>query len=241
MRNAWDSDPSVRPKFLEIMTRMDAMAERNSSTTGQGSWTTSSGTGGHASVLGSHVSTNSDSSRSSDKGHRAGQGARAPVGEVTIVFSDIVRAMALWEHNPEAMKDATLAHNSLLRSSLLQFGGYEVSFFKFTLLSPSLLIVRWRIWLTLFGAFDNRDGNNGEGSMCSAFQTADNALEWCMHVQSELLRVDWPAELLAHPAAAEEWGDIDDRIIYKVHKHPALVPLRNERRTDVDGCCRDRA
>jgi hypothetical protein len=132
MRNAWDSDPTVRPKFLEIMTRLDSLAERGSSTTGHGSWTTSSGTGGNPSVLGSNASTGSHTSHSSDPGRRvAGLGARAPTGELAIVFSDIVRAMALWEHHPEAMKDATIAHNSLLRSSLLQFDGYEVSFFKF--------------------------------------------------------------------------------------------------------------
>jgi hypothetical protein len=46
---------------------------------------------------------------------------------MAIVFTDIVRALALWEFNADAMKDATLAHNELLRSSLAEFDGYEVS------------------------------------------------------------------------------------------------------------------
>jgi hypothetical protein len=53
-------------------------------------------------------------------------GVRVPAGEMAIVFTDIVRAMALWEFNATAMKDATLAHNELIRSSLVQFEGYEV-------------------------------------------------------------------------------------------------------------------
>ena len=55
----------------------------------------------------------------------------APTGEVAIVFSDIMRAAALWEFNPEAMRDATFAHNELLRRRLREFEGYEVVCFTY--------------------------------------------------------------------------------------------------------------
>ncbi len=45
-------------------------------------------------------------------------GVRAPEGEVTIVFSDITRAASLWEFNADAMRDATILHNQILRSLL---------------------------------------------------------------------------------------------------------------------------
>lgn len=119
----------------------------------------------------------------------AAGGMRPPEGEMAIVFSDITRAASLWEFNPEAMRDATLLHNDLLRSLLKKHRGYEV-----------ILL---------------RDRNSGEGSFCLAFQSALDALAWCVEVQQELVKVDWPKELLDHPGAAEEWGDTDDRVLFK--------------------------
>ncbi len=112
-----------------------------------------------------------------------------PKEEVTIVFSDITRAASLWEFNPQAMKDATLRHNALLRSLLKKHQGYEVLFI--------------------------RDRNSGEGSFCMTFQQTINALEWCEAVQHELMKVEWPEALLEHSGASEEWGDTDDRLIFK--------------------------
>jgi class 3 adenylate cyclase len=127
------------------------------------------------------TSSGSDGSNSSKSGGGDGAGGavRPPDGEVTIVFTDITRAASLWEFNPNAMRDATLQHNELLRSLLAQHRGYEVIFAK--------------------------DRNTGEGSFCIAFHTPSDALEWCMAVQQGLLHVDWPADLLNHPGAAEEW------------------------------------
>jgi class 3 adenylate cyclase len=116
-----------------------------------------------------------------------GAGVRAPEGEVAIVFTDITRAASLWDSNAMAMRDATLLHNETLRAVLKKHGGYEVVFL--------------------------RDRNSGEGSFCMAFQEASAALEWCMEVQQGLLKVEWPAELVAHPGASEEWGDNDDRCV----------------------------
>lgn len=132
MCEAWNTDPSVRPNFLEMMTRLDSMAENSShSHTGQ-SWTSSS-TAAHRSLVGSQRYDDDDSVASSERSFR-GTGmpvARAPNGEVAIVFTDIVRALALWDFNPAAMRDATMAHNNLLRSLLPTFDGYEVAVSKY--------------------------------------------------------------------------------------------------------------
>ncbi len=34
-----------------------------------------------------------------------------------------------------------------------------------------------------------------------------------------LLQADWPEALLSHPGAAEEWGDTDDRVLFKGRSH----------------------
>ncbi len=108
---------------------------------------------------------------------------------MAIVFTDIVRALALWDFNPEAMKDATLMHNDLIRNLVREHNGYEVA---------CLL----------------RDGNSGEGSFCITFQEVSKAVEWCMALQQELLKLQWPEALLMHPGAAEEWDD-NDKTIFK--------------------------
>ena len=116
-------------------------------------------------------------------------GVRPPEGEVAIVFTDITRAASLWEFNAAAMRDATLLHNETLRAALKRHRGYEVVFI--------------------------RDRNSGEGSFCMAFQQTADALAWCCDVQQSLLKVEWPEALLDHPGAAEEWGDTDDRVVFR--------------------------
>ncbi len=149
----------------------------------------------------------------------AAGGVPPPEGEVTIVFSDITRAASLWEFNPLAMKDATVLHNKLLRMLLKKHQGYEVLFI--------------------------RDRNSGEGSFCMAFQHTINALEWCEEVQQELVKVEWPEALLEHPGASEEWGDTDDRVIFKglrvrigVHVgRPRLIRDPMSRKVEYMGPC----
>jgi class 3 adenylate cyclase len=87
------------------------------------------------------------------------------------------------------MRDATLLHNDALRGALQKHRGYEVAFL--------------------------RDRNSGEGSFCLAFQHAADALAWCAEIQQALIKVEWPEALLEHPGAAEEWGDMDDRVLFK--------------------------
>lgn len=76
--------------------------------------------------LTSSVSVHSDCSEQSlGLNSQAFGGRVVPTGEVTIVFTDITRALALWQFNPVAMRDATLLHNQVLRSSMAHFEGYE--------------------------------------------------------------------------------------------------------------------
>jgi len=66
--------------------------------------------------------------------------------------------------------------------------------------------------------------------MCVAFQEAKQALLWCMHVQLELLKAEWPQELLQHPTAAQEWADVqDDIVIFKVSRPVYHAPTLSQR------------
>nr|WIL05220.1 serine/threonine kinase [Pithovirus mammoth] len=195
--NCWHSDPTIRPTFLEIMTRLSQMNGDSSTSHGATSTSQTSSTASHASgnsqgtsglVSLTGNSLGSDASSNNSYGKAVAK-IPSPDGEVTLVFSDITRAASLWEFNPTAMRDATLLHNEVLRSILLKHRGYEVVFL--------------------------RERNNGEGSFCMAFQHPQDALKWCVEVQKALLEVEWPAALLEHPGAAEEWGDTDDRILFR--------------------------
>jgi class 3 adenylate cyclase len=136
--------------------------------------------------------TNSTGSSSVSSVDRDTGAVKAPEGTLAIVFTDVTRAASLWEFNSEAMLRAMILHNEVLRALLIKHHGYEVR----------------------FSGKDNA-GGNGDGSFCVAFADPLRALEWCMDVQKALLTVEWPEALLAHPGAAEEWGDVDDRPIFK--------------------------
>jgi class 3 adenylate cyclase len=225
IQSSWHRDPTIRPTFLEIMTRLGAMAGESisgvsSSSSGSGaevvaaariprqvdaSWTLPSGTYSHTYSSGSRSSHRSSSSAELDPAvAMCAGGVAPPSGQIAIVFSDITRAASLWEYQPEAMRVATILHNDLLRGLLAEHRGYEVT-------------------SSISGGGGGGDGGweragvttSGEGSFCMAFQEPLDALAWCVEVQQELLRVDWPDALGEHPGAAEEWGDTDDRLIFR--------------------------
>jgi len=50
----------------------------------------------------------------------------APIGDVTLVFTDIKNSTLLWETYPIAMRAAIKMHNELMRRHLRLIGGYEV-------------------------------------------------------------------------------------------------------------------
>jgi class 3 adenylate cyclase len=192
MTSCWHIDPSVRPTFLECMTRISAISSDVVGSAASSTTRTSSS----SSVSSSHAQHHSSSSRSFDVGKgssssHSGLAAEAPQGEVVIVFTDITRAASLWEFNAQAMSQATLMHNQLVRRMVDRHGGYEVRHVR------------------------SNPGNGGEGSFCIAFREVDTALAWCEDTQRELLGLDWPEALLGHPGAAEEWGGTDDRVVFK--------------------------
>lgn len=242
MRNCWHKDPSIRPTFLEIVTRLGAMTgeissssqgvssssssmainskERYKSSRSRTGSTRSEDTRSSASSLLSYETAGQYRSVSGD--HRRVPAAEMriapPTGEnIAIVFSDITSAASLWEHHAEGMKDATIAQNQLLRSLLAKHQGYQVR--------------------------STKERNTGEGSFCMVFQEPTNALAWCLDCQKALLQVDWPPSLLDHQGAAEECGDADDKILFKglrvrmgIHVgNPRVIKDARTRRMDYHG------
>jgi adenylate cyclase len=51
---------------------------------------------------------------------------QAPVGDVSIVFTDIKSSTLMWETYPNAMRSAIKLHNEVMRRQLRIIGGYEV-------------------------------------------------------------------------------------------------------------------
>jgi hypothetical protein len=185
----WHRDPTIRPTFLEIMTRLSAM--HGDSTGGVGASPAPPRSPlprparrhrpVRAAACGRTPTARGLCHRQARRTARrvrrrmppgtcrpaaAAGTVRAPEGEVTIVFTDITRAASFWEFNA-ATRDATLLHNEALRSALKPHRGYEVVFI--------------------------RDRNSGEGSFCMAFQQAADALAWCADVQQALFAVNWPS------------------------------------------------
>ncbi len=222
MQSCWHEDPTVRPTFLEIMTRLSSFGDgisRSSYTSGSSRWAyfflsisrlrvksssfltffyvhSSSSHGSfdqnkHSSYGAgtSGSSSGGGSSSHHSKSGGAAVGIRAPEGEVVIVFSDITRAASLWEHDAAAMRDATSAHNELLRLLAKKYNGYEAGV--------------------------GRERNTGEGSFCLIFVRAFDALRWCTETQNALLSITWPQSLLEHPGAIEEHDVKDERVIFR--------------------------
>ncbi|KFY13719.1 hypothetical protein V492_03077, partial [Pseudogymnoascus sp. VKM F-4246] len=107
---------------------------------------------------------------------------QAPVGEISIVFTDIKGSTALWENNQSAMRSAIRLHNEVMRRQLRIIGGYEVK-------------------------------TEGDAFMVS-FPTATSALLWCFSVQSQLLEIQWPSEILNH-SIGKEVVDGDAQLIFR--------------------------
>eukprot|EP01060_Flectonema_neradi_P000809 TRINITY_DN1049_c0_g1_i11.p1 TRINITY_DN1049_c0_g1~~TRINITY_DN1049_c0_g1_i11.p1 ORF type:complete len:759 (+),score=131.43 TRINITY_DN1049_c0_g1_i11:81-2357(+) len=51
---------------------------------------------------------------------------RPPQGEAAVLFTDLKSSTAIWEASPEAMKKALKIHNTIIRTCISDFGGYEV-------------------------------------------------------------------------------------------------------------------
>mmetsp|Transcript_26635 Transcript_26635/g.39591 ORF Transcript_26635/g.39591 Transcript_26635/m.39591 type:complete len:686 (-) Transcript_26635:736-2793(-) len=55
------------------------------------------------------------------------RGAQAPVGDVTVVFTDLQGSTTLWEKNPTAMKAAVDLHDKIIRRCYGAHSGYEIT------------------------------------------------------------------------------------------------------------------
>jgi adenylate cyclase len=106
----------------------------------------------------------------------------APIGEVSLVFTDIKNSTLLWETYPIAMRSAIKMHNELMRRQLRIIGGYEVK-------------------------------TEGDAFMV-AFPTVTSALLWCFTIQSQLLEVEWPQEIL-NSVNGQEVVDSDGNVIFR--------------------------
>ena len=113
---------------------------------------------------------------------RLDQEVEAPVGDVSLVFTDIKNSTLLWETYEKAMQSAIKMHNELMRRHLRLIGGYEVK-------------------------------TEGDAFMV-AFPTVTSALLWCFTIQSQLLEVPWPQEIL-NSISGQEVGDSEGNILFK--------------------------
>ncbi|KAF2753630.1 PP2C-domain-containing protein [Pseudovirgaria hyperparasitica] len=113
---------------------------------------------------------------------RLDQEVDAPIGEVSLVFTDIKSSTLLWETYPVPMRSAIRMHNEVMRRHLRIIGGYEVK-------------------------------TEGDAFMV-AFPTVTSALLWCFTIQSQLLEVPWPQEIL-NSVNGQEVLDADGNVIFR--------------------------
>ena len=106
----------------------------------------------------------------------------APLGDVTLVFTDIKNSTILWETFPIAMQSGIKMHNEVMRRHLRIIGGYEVK-------------------------------TEGDAFMV-AFPTVTSALLWAFTIQTVLLEVQWPQEIL-NCIHGEEVSDPDGNVIFR--------------------------
>jgi adenylate cyclase len=113
---------------------------------------------------------------------RLDQEVDAPIGDVSLVFTDIKNSTLLWETYPIAMRSAIKMHNECMRRHLRIIGGYEVK-------------------------------TEGDAFIV-AFPTVTSALLWCFTIQSQLLEVAWPQEILTS-VNGQELCDSDGNVIFR--------------------------
>lgn len=113
---------------------------------------------------------------------RLDQEVDAPVGDVSLVFTDIKNSTLLWETYPIAMRSAIKQHNEVMRRHLRLIGGYEVK-------------------------------TEGDAFMV-AFPTVTSALLWCFTIQSQLLEVQWPQEILSS-VSGQEVADAEGNVLFR--------------------------
>lgn len=83
-----------------------------------------------------------------DRAASRADAAKAPRGEVALVFTDVQGSTRLWDRSPGVMSAALAVHNDVVRENIASHGGYEVKTegdsFMLTFPDP-LAAVRWCI------------------------------------------------------------------------------------------------
>ncbi len=181
----WSQEPSTRPSFLDVMTRLGTMFD--SSMAGTDSSTSSSAR--NLVQQNSYAYSGSFAGSGSKPGFK-GHGEftlaeQAPEGTVAIVITDIMGAGELWEVAASDMCQAMITHNAVLRRFMKERKGYEA---------------------ILIGDQRGRKRGSDEGTFCVVFPNISCALSWCSEVQEALLAEQWPERILAHHCAKEEWS-----------------------------------
>ncbi len=106
----------------------------------------------------------------------------APIGKVTILFTDVENSTALWEKFPKSMTIALRLHNSLFRGCMEQ---HNVQFTSF------LLCKGYEV------------KTEGDAFMV-AFSEGKDAVLFAISIQESLMDIDWPQDILDSPYASEE-------------------------------------
>ncbi|AGF85754.1 tyrosine kinase family protein [Moumouvirus goulette] len=191
VQNCWHTDHIIRPTFLEIMTRLSSMSNGSSTFSAtSSSYSSSNNNHENKKVFDTGYSENSLTSTSdmSQKQIHHDNLVTHPTGDVTVVFTDITSASQLWENYAIVMKDAVITHNEIIRDLIQKHKGYE--------------------------SITSLERNSGEGSFCVIFSTSNDAIEFAIDVQLQMLQANWSDKLLKITHTREEL-DHNDTIIYR--------------------------
>jgi hypothetical protein len=159
MAECWHQDPTMRPPFLEVMSRLASLLELGGyDISGTGTTSSSSTNFGLRSTV---ASSSASSGTSNDAGAGHQTVATPPIGDhLTVVLSDIANAATLWEAAPSGMRQAMTLHNHLIRQLIGHHRGYESIFLK------------------------NHSG--GEGYFCVVFARTIDAIRWYVNIRPSL-------------------------------------------------------
>lgn len=151
MTDCWHQDPTMRPPFLDAMSRTSHMLEVGSFIDGSTSTSNTSisiRTGGWNTTSG-NLTSSSGSATSQDM---VPETSAPSADHLAVVFSDVTNAAALWEANPSGMREALTLHNKMVRQLIGHHRGYESLF--------------------------NKNQAQGEGYFCVVFSRVTDALRW---------------------------------------------------------------
>jgi len=206
---SWNEDADARPNFFELMTRLSGIVKeeepnRHLSSTGLSDFSsyvyprrtfyssesidTNTLEMSYDPDLNKELNEEPKMKQKTNEIEMACLPAHHGKRTKAVVVVCHARVGPLWEVNPMATKEALLFYMQLLRAKLSLHNGQEVVVEEF------------------------RGTHLVEGLFCLNFPAVNNALDWCISVQWDLLDADWPTNILKYPEAAEELGPSGERI-----------------------------